>query len=43
MRPEFIRVLLATDGHPPDQYRADTVRNLDAWYTAFNIQPGRKL
>lgn len=43
MRPEFLRVLLATDGHPPDQYRADTVRNLDAWYTAFNIQPGRKL
>jgi putative endopeptidase len=43
MRPEFQRVLLATDGHAPDQYRADTVRNLDAWYTAFNIQPGRKL
>ncbi len=43
MRPEFLRVLLATDGHPPDQYRADTVRNLDAWYTAFNIQLGRKL
>lgn len=43
MRPEFQRVLLATDSHAPDQYRADTVRNLDAWYTAFNIQPGRKL
>jgi len=43
MRPELQRVLLATDGHAPDQYRADTVRNLDAWYTAFNIQPGRKL
>ena len=43
MRPEFLRVLLATDGHAPDQYRADTVRNLDAWYTAFNIQAGRKL
>jgi putative endopeptidase len=43
VRPELQRVLLATDGHAPDQYRADTVRNLDAWYTAFNIQPGRKL
>ena len=43
LRPEFLRVLLATDGHAPDQYRADTVRNIDAWYTAFNIQPGRKL
>lgn len=43
MRPEFLKVLLTTDGHAPDQYRADTVRNLDAWYQAFNIQPGRKL
>ena len=43
MRPEFLRVLLATDGHAPDQYRADTVRNIDAWYQAFNVQPGRKL
>ena len=43
MRPEFLKVLLTTDGHAPDQYRADTVRNLDAWYTAFKIQPGRKL
>ena len=43
MRPEFLRVLLATDGHAPDQYRADTVRNIDAWYEAFNVQPGRKL
>jgi putative endopeptidase len=43
MRPEFLRVLLTTDGHAPDQYRADTVRNIDAWYDAFKIQPGRKL
>jgi putative endopeptidase len=42
-RPEFLRVLLTTDGHAPDEYRADTVRNIDAWYQAFNIQPGRKL
>ena len=27
----------------PGQYRALTVRNLDAWYTAFNVQPGDKL
>ncbi|HYX28270.1 MAG TPA: M13 family metallopeptidase, partial [Pyrinomonadaceae bacterium] len=43
MRPEFLRVLLTTDGHAPDQYRADTVRNIDGWYQAFNIQAGRKL
>jgi putative endopeptidase len=42
-RPEFLRVLLTTDGHAPDEYRADTVRNIDGWYQAFNIQPGRKL
>jgi predicted metalloendopeptidase len=42
-RPEFLRVLLTGDGHAPDEYRADTVRNIDAWYQAFNIQPGRKL
>jgi putative endopeptidase len=43
IRPELVKVLLTTDGHAPDQYRADTVRNLDAWYKAFNIQLGRKL
>jgi putative endopeptidase len=43
MRPEFLRMLLTIDGHAPDQYRADTVRNIDAWCMAFNIQPGRKL
>ena len=29
--------------HAPAQYRADTVRNLDAWYAAFKVQPGNKL
>lgn len=43
LRPEVLRLLLTTDGHAPDQYRADTVRNIDAWYRAFSIQPGRKL
>jgi predicted metalloendopeptidase len=42
-RPESLRIQLTTDGHAPDEYRADTVRNLDAWYQAFSIQPGRKL
>jgi len=43
MRPETLRVIVMTDGHSPDEFRADTVRNLDAWYTAFNVQPGKKL
>ncbi len=34
---------LITDGHAPDEYRADTVRNLDAWYSAFDIKAGQKL
>jgi putative endopeptidase len=42
-RPESLRQQLITDGHAPDEYRADTVRNIDAWYQAFNVQPGRKL
>ena len=42
-RPEALRVHLMTDGHAPGEFRADTVRNVDAWYRAFDIQPGRKL
>jgi predicted metalloendopeptidase len=34
---------LLTDGHAPAEYRADTVRNLDAWYTAFDVKPAEKL
>ena len=43
MRPETLRIVVMTDGHSPDQYRADTVRNIDAWYSAFNVVPGQKL
>jgi predicted metalloendopeptidase len=32
-----------TDPHAPAEYRADTVRNIDAWYTAFDVKPGQKL
>jgi endothelin-converting enzyme/putative endopeptidase len=31
------------DGHSPSRYRASTVRNLDAWYRAFDVQPGQAL
>jgi putative endopeptidase len=43
IRDAELRRRIATDGHAPDQYRADTVRNLDAWYEAFPIHPGQKL
>jgi putative endopeptidase len=38
-----LRTEIATDGHAPDEYRADTVRNLDAWYDAFGVVAGQKL
>ena len=34
---------ILTDGHAPPQYRTATVRNLDAWYKAFDVQPGQAL
>jgi putative endopeptidase len=32
-----------TDGHAPGEYRALTVRNMDAWYSAFGVKPGQAL
>ena len=42
MREPALRQRILTDGHAPDEYRADTVRNLDAWYAAFDVKPGQK-
>ena len=42
-REPTLRQLVATDSHAPGPWRAQTVRNIDAWYTAFNVQPGEKL
>lgn len=43
MREAALRARIATDGHSPGMYRALTVRNLDGWYRAFDVQPGDKL
>ena len=43
MRTARLRQSVLTDGHAPGQFRALTVRNLDPWYSAFNIQQGEKL
>jgi len=43
MRDAALRQRVATDGHAPGMYRALTVRNLDAWYDAFDVKPGDKL
>ena len=42
-REEAMRRQVATNGHAPAPYRALTVRNLDAWYTAFDVKPGEAL
>ena len=38
-----LRRQVATDTHPPGEYRSDTVRNVEAWYKAYDIAPGDKL
>jgi len=42
-REPALRQRLLGDGHAPGRYRALTVRNLDAWYDAFDVEPGQKL
>ena len=39
-----LRAQLLTNEHSPAKYRVNgVVRNVDAWYKAFNIQPGDKM
>ncbi|ORA12204.1 hypothetical protein BST16_17570 [Mycobacterium asiaticum DSM 44297] len=43
-RPETERNQLLTDVHSPAKFRVNgIVRNMDEWYTAFNVQPGDSL
>jgi len=43
-REDAERRQILTDPHSPDRYRTNgIVRNVDAWYKAFNVQPGDKL
>ena len=43
LRDPALRNRILTDGHAPYEYRASTVRNIDAWYAAFDVKPGQKL
>jgi len=43
MREPLLRQVVLSDSHAPDEFRADTVRNLDPWYAAFDVKPGQKL
>ena len=42
-RPQALRASLMTNGHSPGPYRADTVRNVDAWYACFDVKAGQNL
>jgi putative endopeptidase len=42
-RDASLRQQVLTDPHSPSKYRALTVRNLDAWYPAFDVKPGETL
>ena len=43
VREAALRQRILTDPHAPGEYRAATVRNIDAWYSAFDVKPGEKL
>jgi putative endopeptidase len=43
LRDAALRARVATDVHAPGPWRVLTVRNIDSWYPAFNVQPGQKL
>ncbi|MGF7080012.1 M13 family metallopeptidase [Mucilaginibacter sp. UYCu711] len=43
-RPETAAQLVLVDPHSPERYRSfAALTNIDAWYKAFNVQPGDKL
>ena len=44
LRDGTLRERVLTDPHSPPEYRVNgVVRNMDAWYRAFDIQPGDRL
>jgi putative endopeptidase len=43
IREAALRRQIMTDPHSPWEYRTDTVRNIDAWYKDFQVQPGETL
>ncbi len=44
LREGALRERVLTDSHSPPEWRVNgIVRNVDAWYRAFNIQPGDRL
>jgi putative endopeptidase len=43
MREQALRQRIVADGHAPSRYRAQTVRNIDAWYQAWEAKAGDDL
>jgi endothelin-converting enzyme/putative endopeptidase len=41
--PDMARQNLLTDVHSPSEFRANTVRNFDPWYAAFDVKEGDKM
>ncbi len=42
-RDAALRQQVMVDSHSPAEYRADTVRNIDAWYSSFDVKAGETL
>ena len=44
IRDETLRQRLVSDSHSPARYRVNgVIRNVDAWYSAFQVRPGDAL
>jgi putative endopeptidase len=44
VRDETMKMILVSDVHSPYRWRVDgTLRNIDEWYSAFNVKPGDTL
>ena len=40
---DALRTQVTTNDHAPENFRVSTVRNMDAWYDAFDVLPGQRL
>ena len=44
IRPDFARQMVVVDPHSPARFRVNgTIRNIDGWYSAYDVKPGDKL
>jgi len=43
VREDALRRQIASNDHAPENFRISTVRNIDAWYDAFDVRRGQRL